>query len=204
MTAMLQMKVELYNYCNGTDAEVAERGLVHCEVVAAGVGPKAPARGAGTQYVAQVQQNQANIGSEVELLKKHNAQKEAELEAMRRQVELLARRVDSATALPAPAVDEATTTANKAFSAFVINQSGTMGEKHFLECWKELVELDERFGPPQAEEDLRKVFAVLAEGAGELTRQAFVPFYLMRVVSCSDFLTFVFRPVASVWPGRLR
>ena len=61
-----KMKVELYNYCNGTDAEVAERGLVECDVVARGVGPKAPAKGAGTKYVAQVQQNQAEIGSKVE------------------------------------------------------------------------------------------------------------------------------------------
>ncbi len=52
------MQVEIYNYCNGSDAEVAERGLVACSVAAAGVGPKAPAKGAGTKYVAQVQNKQ--------------------------------------------------------------------------------------------------------------------------------------------------
>ncbi len=179
------MQVEVYNYCNGSDAEVAERGLVACSVAAAGVGPKAPAKGAGTKYVAQVQNKQSQIDSKVELLEKQNKQKEAEMEKMRKQLEELAKAQQNNSNSSVAPEDEIMIKARKSFSAFDIDGSGTLDEEEFVSCWSELIILDDKFGPEQSEDDLRECFRLLTGGSNKLSREAFVAFYTKVFFCCS-------------------
>jgi len=171
------LQVEIYNYCNGSDAEVAERGLVACAIAAAGVGPKSPSKGAGTKYVAQVQNNQSQINAQMELLRKQNEQKEAEMEKMRKQVEELAKAQQSSSNPSLATGDEMTVKAMKDFSAYDTDGSGTMEEDEFVSCWTELIILDDKFGPEQSEDDLREGFRLLTGGSNKLMREAFVAFY---------------------------
>ncbi len=105
---------------------MAERGLVACSVAVAGFGPKTSAKGAGTKYVAQLQNKQSQIAAQMELLRKQNEQREAEMKKLCKQVEELAKAQQNSSNPSLATGDEMIVKAMKDFSAYDTDGSGTL------------------------------------------------------------------------------